>query len=171
LLQGVGEAIVRSPTRAVGGCRSNRDVLEGHVDASSKHDTASGGAGSGSPASDPVGRDRGGKAMEGGRAMLKRLRVVLGVVLAVALLTGCAALTGKTAGETVDDSTITASVKTRLAQEQFGTVTRIDVDTNRGTVYLNGTVENPTMKARASEIARQVDGVRDVVNNLQVRTP
>jgi hyperosmotically inducible protein len=101
--------------------------------------------------------------------MLHTLRVALGLVLAATLALGCSAMTGKTTGQTIDDATITASVKTKLAQEKFGTVTKIDVDTNRGTVYLNGTVDNPTMKARASEVARTVEGVRDVVNNLQVR--
>jgi hyperosmotically inducible protein len=101
--------------------------------------------------------------------MLHTLRIGLGLVLAATMALGCAAMTGKTAGQTIDDATITASVKTKLAQEKFGTVTKIDVDTNRGTVYLNGTVDNPAMKARASEVARAVEGVRDVVNNLQVR--
>ncbi|HZS34748.1 MAG TPA: BON domain-containing protein [Methylomirabilota bacterium] len=101
--------------------------------------------------------------------MLHRLRVVIGLVLAATFAFGCASMTGKTVGQTVDDSVITASVKTKLAQEKLGTLTKIDVDTNRGTVYLNGTVDNAAMKARASELARQVAGVRDVVNNLQVR--
>jgi osmotically-inducible protein OsmY len=48
-------------------------------------------------------------------------------------------------------------------------LTRIDVDTNQGVVALNGTVQTEAMKARAEQIARQVKGVRDVVNNLRIQ--
>jgi osmotically-inducible protein OsmY len=48
-------------------------------------------------------------------------------------------------------------------------LTRIDVDTNGGVVYLNGTVESTFQKDRAADIARQVSGARKVVNNLQIQ--
>jgi hyperosmotically inducible protein len=90
--------------------------------------------------------------------------------LLVFVLAGCASMTGKTAGETIDDASITAAVKTKLAGEKISTLTKIDVDTNRGTVYLNGNVDNEAMRMRAAELARQVKGVREVVNNLKVRS-
>ncbi len=99
------------------------------------------------------------------RYALRSLSLVVVLVLALA---GCQTMTGKTAGETVDDASITAAVKTKLAAEKAATLTRIDVDTNRGTVYLNGTVDSAEMKTRAGELARQVRGVREVVNNLKV---
>ncbi len=97
------------------------------------------------------------------------LRSLSVVVLVLFALAGCQSVTGKTAGETVDDVSITAAVKTKLAEEKLSTLTRIDVDTNKGTVYLNGNVENAAMKARAAQVARQVKGVKDVVNNLKVQ--
>jgi hyperosmotically inducible protein len=97
------------------------------------------------------------------------LRSVSVMAVLVALLAGCTAMTGKTMGENVDDVSITAAVKTKLAAEKVETLTKVDVDTNRGTVYLNGTVDNAAMKARAAELARQVNGVREVVNNLRVQ--
>jgi hyperosmotically inducible protein len=97
------------------------------------------------------------------------LRSVSVMAVLVALLAGCTAMTGKTMGENVDDVSITAAVKTKLAAEKVATLTKVDVDTNRGTVYLNGTVDNAAMKARAAELARQVNGVREVVNNLRVQ--
>jgi hyperosmotically inducible periplasmic protein len=75
----------------------------------------------------------------------------------------------RTVGQTVDDAKITTMVKTELAKEKMSTLTKIDVDTNRGTVYLNGTVQSDAMRMRATEIARNVSGVRDVVNNLRVQ--
>jgi len=93
------------------------------------------------------------------------------VLVGIVLLSGCTAMTGKTAGQTIDDAQITAAVKTKLAQEKLGTVTRIDVDTTLGTVYLTGVIESAPFKAHATALARQVAGVRDVVNNLKVQAP
>jgi hyperosmotically inducible periplasmic protein len=96
-----------------------------------------------------------------------RLLMFLAFFLGI-LSIGCAALTGKTAGRNIDDATITATVKTNLAAERAATLTKIDVDTNEGVVYLNGVVDSAAMKQRAAEVARQVSGVKNVVNNLQV---
>ncbi|HZL95702.1 MAG TPA: BON domain-containing protein [Vicinamibacterales bacterium] len=96
-------------------------------------------------------------------------RSMLALTLLVALTAGCTAMTGKSAGENVDDAKITAQVKSKLAAEKVATLTKVDVDTNKGTVYLTGNVENTVIKTRATEIARAVSGVRDVVNNLSVQ--
>jgi osmotically-inducible protein OsmY len=92
--------------------------------------------------------------------------LVLFMILAV--LTGCQTLTGKTAGQNVDDTTITASVKSKLVADKASNLTRVDVDTNRGTVYLNGSVDTAEQKARAEQLAWQASGVKAVVNNLQI---
>ncbi|HWP59419.1 MAG TPA: BON domain-containing protein [Candidatus Acidoferrales bacterium] len=90
------------------------------------------------------------------------------LLLAAVVGAGCQAMTGKTAGRNVDDAALTASVKAQLVAEKAANLTRIDVDTNNGVVYLNGTVETADDKERAERLARRVDGVRRVVNNLQV---
>jgi osmotically-inducible protein OsmY len=95
---------------------------------------------------------------------------VIALAVAATLALGCTSVTGKTAGRTIDDATITATVKADLAAEKAATLTRVDVDTNNGVVYLNGTVSSPTEKDRATQITRSVNGVRKVVNNLQVQT-
>jgi osmotically-inducible protein OsmY len=97
------------------------------------------------------------------------LRSMLVLAMVVAVTAGCTSMTGKSASENVDDAAITASVKTKLAGEKTATLTKVDVDTNKGTVYLTGNVENANIKARATEIARSVNGVRDVVNNLVIQ--
>jgi hyperosmotically inducible protein len=96
-------------------------------------------------------------------------RALLVLVVLVALAAGCTTMTGKTAGQNLDDATVTAEVKAKLAHEQVATLTKIHVDTNQGTVYLTGNVESEAMRARAAELARQVAGVREVVNNLKVQ--
>jgi hypothetical protein len=70
---------------------------------------------------------------------------------------------------TTTDSTITAKVKAKLATEKVSTLTKVDVDTRNGVVQLSGTVDSEQTRMRATDLARQVDGVRDVVNNLKVR--
>lgn len=98
-------------------------------------------------------------------------RMLTGVTVAavgLALLAGCQSMTGKSAGTVVDDTTITASVKSKLVADKPSNLMRVDVDTNNGTVYLNGTVDSPEHKARAEQLAWQANGVKTVVNNLQI---
>jgi osmotically-inducible protein OsmY len=95
---------------------------------------------------------------------------ISGLALAALLMvSGCTAMTGQTAGENVDDATITASVKSKLVGDKAANLTRIDVDTTNKVVSLNGVVETPEQKARAQKLASEVSGVRDVKNNLQVQ--
>ena len=93
----------------------------------------------------------------------------LTVLLVVLSLAGCQAMTGRTAGRNVDDATMTASVKTKLAADKVSSLTRVDVDSTSGVVSLNGVVESAEQKTRAQELASQVSGVKKVVNNLQVQ--
>jgi len=100
------------------------------------------------------------------RAVIRSVAVLLAVALATA---ACESMTGKSAGTNIDDATITATVKSRLVAEKASNLTRVDVDTNSGTVYLIGTVESAEQKTRAEQLAWQAKGVRSVVNNLQVQ--
>jgi hyperosmotically inducible protein len=101
--------------------------------------------------------------------MTRAFRSLAILVAVLALVAGCRAMTGKSAGTNVDDASITANVKSRLVAEKASNLTRVDVDTNNGTVYLNGTVETPEQKAKAEQLAWQAKGVKSVVNNLQVQ--
>jgi hyperosmotically inducible protein len=101
--------------------------------------------------------------------MLRKSGTVMAVLAIVVLLAACQSSTGKTLGENIDDAGITTAVKAKLAAEKISTLTRIDVDTNQGVVALNGTVKTVEDKVRAEQIARQVKGVRDVVNNLRIQ--
>ena len=95
-------------------------------------------------------------------------RAVVIVIAVLALAVGCQSLTGKTLSTNVDDTGITASVKAKLVADRPTNLTRVDVDTSQGTVYLNGSVERAEQKARAEQLAWQASGVKSVVNNLQV---
>ena len=95
------------------------------------------------------------------------MKTFAALLVAFSLL-GCTQMTGKTAGQNVDDATVTSAVKSQLVMDKAANLTRVDVDTNRGVVYLNGTVESSEQKQRAEELAERVKGVSKVVNNLQV---
>ncbi len=95
--------------------------------------------------------------------------LVLGLVLAGSLA-ACTAMTGESAGRNIDDASITAAVKTKLAAEHATTLTSVDVDTVKGTVYLTGTVPDHASKEQAGNVAYRVSGVTRVVNNLQTRS-
>lgn len=90
------------------------------------------------------------------------------VALLTLALTGCQAMTGRTAGRNVDDARISTAVQATLTSDKASNFTRIDVDTTNGIVYLNGTVQDAKQKARAEQLAGRIDGVKKVVNNLQV---
>jgi osmotically-inducible protein OsmY len=98
----------------------------------------------------------------------RAFQAVAVVLLVLAVSAGCS-LSGKSAGTTADDASITASVKSKLVADKATNLTRVDVDTNNGTVYLNGSVDSAEQKARAEQLAWQAKGVKSVVNNLQVK--
>jgi len=98
--------------------------------------------------------------------------------IATALITVCALLataactptrTQKSAGEQIDDTVITAKVKSALIADPETKARQIDVEVFRGTVQLNGFVDNAAEKSAAARVARGVDGVKTVRNNLDVR--
>lgn len=75
---------------------------------------------------------------------------------------------GRTVGETIDDATITARVKTALLNDPDVAGLRIDVDTAKGVVTMSGVVRSQNEVQRAIQIARNVGGVVDVRSTLQV---
>ena len=68
-----------------------------------------------------------------------------------------------------DDATITAKIKTALIADPNLKGLSIDVDTVQNVVSLTGTVVSEDAKKQAEAIARKVDGVKGVNNNLTVK--
>jgi hyperosmotically inducible periplasmic protein len=66
------------------------------------------------------------------------------------------------------DPGITTAVKGKLAADDVVKSYRIDVDTKDHVVTLNGAVDTPAARERAVQLARNTDGVRDVVDRLTV---
>ncbi len=72
---------------------------------------------------------------------------------------------GRSAGEVVDDSTITTEVKAKLLEDSITKGLAVSVKTFEGAVTLTGAVDTEAQRAKAAELARSVKGVKKV-NNL-----
>jgi hyperosmotically inducible protein len=70
------------------------------------------------------------------------------------------------ASTVVDNAALTTKVKSALLADDTVKGTQINVDSNAGTVKLTGTVDTPEQVRRAEEIAKGVQGVQRVDNNL-----
>jgi hyperosmotically inducible protein len=102
--------------------------------------------------------------------MSQRKLLALSVAVAALAMAGCTATrTQKSFGETVDDGTITAKVKTALIEDPAAEARDINVDTRRGVVQLNGFVESEQGRTQAAKVARSVPGVTRVENNLKLQ--
>jgi osmotically-inducible protein OsmY len=98
----------------------------------------------------------------------KRLALLFAGLLSLALA-GCAG-TKEAVSEYFDDSTITAKVKTKLFDDPQTSGFAITVKTYKGTVQLSGFVNSDKEKARAGELAKAVPGVKEVKNDLIVKS-
>ena len=91
------------------------------------------------------------------------------IVLAVTLLAPLfVAACGKSVGETIDDATSTAQIRSSRLNDPQVAGLKIDVDTFKGVVTLSGAVKTAAERDKAVALARQVKGVTDVKSTLQV---
>lgn len=74
-----------------------------------------------------------------------------------------------TVGEQIDDTAITAKVKSALIANPNTKAYQINVDTTNGIVQLNGFVDSANSKQAAESVTKEVAGVKQVRNNLQLR--
>jgi hyperosmotically inducible protein len=72
-------------------------------------------------------------------------------------------------GTAIDDTVITTKIKAAYVQDPLVGALDIHVDTYGGIVRLAGTANSEAEKERAATIARSIEGVREVQNNIQVR--
>src|SRR5438132_1103572 len=104
-------------------------------------------------------------AMSGVWARIASLALAALLALAIG---GVVSAHARTVGEFIDDTRISAEVTTRLAAESPSNFLKIDVRTETGIVTLSGTVDSSEKRARAAQIAGAVNGVKGLVNNIQV---
>ena len=97
--------------------------------------------------------------------------VAIAAVAGLLVLPGCAVTRGQsTVGAYVDDATITTQIKARMAENKQVDAISIKVETLNGTVMLSGFAKNSTERTTAEDIARGVNGVKSVRNEIVVRS-
>ena len=103
---------------------------------------------------------------------MKPFKFVIAIAAALLLsaAAGCAS-TEKTesAGEYIDDSVITTKVKTAILNEPTLKTAEISVETYKGAVQLSGFVSSQANIATAADLARGVQGVRTVKNDMRLK--
>lgn len=100
------------------------------------------------------------------------MALCLGLTLTAGVIgfTGCAGdRYNRSTGEYIDDKALSARVSAALADNAEYKFSDVEVNVFRGTVQLSGFVNTAAQKGRAAEVARTVNGVRDVVNNITIK--
>jgi len=97
-----------------------------------------------------------------------RILQTVAVLVLVAFVAGCK--TTSSPGRQVDDVAIKTAVKAKLAADvKLSTLTNIEVNSTNGIVTLSGQVRDESDRVQAVAVARSVDGVVRVNNELQVK--
>ena len=101
--------------------------------------------------------------------MFKRFSGFVIVALMLSAL-GCASTSQQSStGQYLDDSVITTKVKTAIFNEPSLKVNQITVETYKSVVQLSGFVDSSDSMNKAAAIARSVDGVSSVKNDMRLR--
>jgi osmotically-inducible protein OsmY len=103
---------------------------------------------------------------------MKTINAFTALVATTMLLTtlGCASTrTHEGTGQYVDDTVITTKVKSAILGEPGLKVSEINVETFKGVVQLSGFVSTRHDIDSAIRLARNVDGVKSVKNDMQLK--
>jgi osmotically-inducible protein OsmY len=98
-------------------------------------------------------------------------KLLIAAMVAVGLA-GCANMGGggsgpqRTVGQAVDDVTIGTRLKAALAADPDLSALKINVDTTQGAVRLRGEVKSMALRRKAEDLARRIEGVKSVDNQL-----
>jgi len=90
------------------------------------------------------------------------------VVFGLALFSGCATMTGRTAGEHMDDSSITTQVNGIIVKDPDAQYLKIDVSSTDGNVVLAGFIHDKKAEERIVAKIKEIKGVKSVKSNLKV---
>jgi len=92
------------------------------------------------------------------------------IVFGLALFSGCASIKGETAGEYIDDSTITTEVNGIIVKDPNAHYLKITVTTTQGDVVLTGFVDSRNTEERLIGKIREIRGVKSVKSLLKIET-
>ena len=74
-------------------------------------------------------------------------------------------------GDFLSDAELTTKIKSKMALDDSVRARTIDVSTTNGVVTLAGTVRSAAERDQAVRLARETNGVKQVVNHLSIRLP
>lgn len=101
----------------------------------------------------------------------RRMRASLLAITFVTTLGACSKPGEQsTTGQYLNDATVTAKVKADLIKDNTVKATEIQVETTQGVVQLNGFVGSEEARQRAEQLAKSIEGVKSVSNNLAVQS-
>jgi osmotically-inducible protein OsmY len=102
---------------------------------------------------------------------MRSIASVFGAIVLAGALSACSVTSGRESGsQYVDDATITTKVKSQLVSDVgLEPANQIHVETSKGIVQLSGFVDTAAHKAEAESVARGVEGVSDVKNDIVVQ--
>ena len=101
---------------------------------------------------------------------LRRFFKFLASLALITAFMGCAATQKhESTGEYVDDSVITTRVKSAIFSESTLKTLQINVKTYQGVVQLSGFVDSAQSISKAGELARRVEHVKSVENDLHIK--
>jgi hyperosmotically inducible protein len=110
---------------------------------------------------------------------MKNINKIMSVALSLGLLTaaavgtftGCAGdANSRSTGQYIDDKTLQREVHDALKDNAEYKFDNVNVDVYRGDVQLSGFVQTSDQKSQAKDIAKNVQGVTDVKNNISVQS-
>lgn len=97
------------------------------------------------------------------------LKTLFASILVLAMVACAPTETKQGTGEYIDDALITSKVKAALAADPEVKATEVQVETFKGDVQLSGFVSSPDSVKKAVDLARKVEGVRGVKNDIIVK--
>ena len=101
---------------------------------------------------------------------MKRIATAAALGLTLAFASGCGLLPQtEQPVEAFDSAATTAKLKTALAADDLLSLVQIEVETFRDVVQLSGFVDDEAQRSRAGEIAAEIEGVREVRNDLVIK--
>lgn len=102
---------------------------------------------------------------------LKIKQRLMGAAMIAALAGGmvsCAKDPHRSSGRVIDDRMVTGRVRGALNDSPVYKFPHVDVTTYNGVVQLSGFVHRDEQKAVAADMARSIEGVREVINNISM---
>lgn len=104
------------------------------------------------------------------QSLVKFFGIAFLAALLIATMVGCASTSKQSStGEYIDDTVITTKVKAAILEDKELKVTEINVETFKGVVQLSGFVSTQKDINRAATLARSIEGVTSVKNDMRVK--